>query len=219
MARLNTIDRLLVGACAVIWLAVIGVGVAAAVALVELGSGRAGDPTPSSRTPWVLYAIIGISAAIIVASIPLLLRARRAARVAQLEPPRRTTAPAHAGSHESSVAGESPREAPTEKLRVFGAVANPVRRQPSSGPAARAGRYPGAPSAEALDRIWLRAAGLLAAAMGLASLAVMTAAYFMAVKDDDTAWVALAIGAVITAVMPVIAWRQLRALRARVAEF
>src|ERR671918_479499 len=95
MSRFNGLDRLLVGACAVIWLAVIGMGVAATVALVELGSGRAGEPAQGSKTPWVLYAIIGISAVIIVASIPLLLRARRAA---QAEPPRRKTVPARAGS-------------------------------------------------------------------------------------------------------------------------
>ncbi|MGF2953152.1 DUF2561 family protein, partial [Mycobacterium sp. THU-M116] len=35
----DVIDRLLVGACAAIWLAVLGVSVAAAVALVDLGRG------------------------------------------------------------------------------------------------------------------------------------------------------------------------------------
>ena len=208
MARFNTIDRLLVGACAVIWLAVIGVGVAATVALVELGSGRARGSTPSSHTPWVLYAIIGISAAVIVASIPLLLRARRAAHVEELQPSRRTTTPARAGSPRGPArGGEYPRTEPAaEKLRVFGAAARPVPRRPAI-------------SGDALDRIWLRTAGSLAAAMGSASLAVMTASYFMAVKDDAIAWVALGIAMVITAAMPVLPWRQLRGLRARLAGF
>jgi hypothetical protein len=206
MARFDTFDRLLVGACAVIWLAVIGVSVAATVALIDLGSGRASDPAPSSQTPWVLYAIIGISAAIILASIPLLLRARRAAQAAPPEPPRRTPPPARART-----------EVPTEKLPVFGAVAAPVGRQRPSGPVRRFN--PGGLRTEPLDRVLLRTAGSLAAAMGLAALAVMTAAYFLAVKDDGTAWLALSIAALITVAMPVIPWWQLRELRGRFAGF
>src|SRR5262249_10338212 len=80
MEHFGNVNRALLAACAVVWLAVIGMSVAAIVALVELGTGRAGDPAPDSGTPWGLYLVIGISAAIIVASIPLLLRARRAAQ-------------------------------------------------------------------------------------------------------------------------------------------
>ena len=71
-------DRILLGACAAIWLAALGAGVAATVALVDLGT-RHGASTGKSETPWLLYAVIGISAAVIIGAVPLLLRARRAA--------------------------------------------------------------------------------------------------------------------------------------------
>src|SRR5512135_1730439 len=120
MDRSETVDRALLGACAVVWLAVIGVSVAAVVALAELASGRAGDSAPDSGTPWGLYVVIGISAAIILASIPLLLRARRAA---QQDLPRRAPETPARNSGAPAV------EAPTEKLRVFGTVADPPGRQ------------------------------------------------------------------------------------------
>ena len=72
----DVIDRILVGACAAIWLVLLGVSVAAVVALADLGRGfhkMAG----SSHTPWVLYAVIIVSALIIAGAIPVLLRARR----------------------------------------------------------------------------------------------------------------------------------------------
>src|SRR3954466_8372135 len=71
-------DRILLGACAAIWLAALGAGVAATVALVDLGTGQA-QSTGESETPWLLYAVIAISAAVIIGAVPLLLRARRAA--------------------------------------------------------------------------------------------------------------------------------------------
>ena len=69
MDRSESVDRALLAVCAVVWLAVIGVGVAAIVALVELGSGRAGDPAARSGTPWGLYVVIGISAVMIPATV------------------------------------------------------------------------------------------------------------------------------------------------------
>src|SRR6202167_6493673 len=72
----NTADRILVGSCAAIWLALVGMSVAALVALMDLGRGfhaAKGNPHTSS----VLYAIIIISALIILAAIPMLMRARR----------------------------------------------------------------------------------------------------------------------------------------------
>ena len=71
-------DRILLGACAAVWLAALGAGVAATVALVDLGTGHA-QSTGESDTPWLLYAVIAISAAVIIGAVPLLLRARRAA--------------------------------------------------------------------------------------------------------------------------------------------
>src|ERR1700741_5080310 len=106
-------DRILLGACAAIWLVALGAGVAATVALVDLGTGH-GQSTGESETPWLLYAVIAISAAVIIGAVPLLLRARRAA-LEETPPPARTT-PVRA------VAGQQPpvrgAESPTEKLRV-----------------------------------------------------------------------------------------------------
>lgn len=83
----DVIDRILVGACAAVWLVFTGVSVAAAVALMDLGRGfheMAGNP----HTTWVLYAVIVVSALVIVGAIPVLLRARR---MAEAEPATRPT--------------------------------------------------------------------------------------------------------------------------------
>ena len=50
-------------ACAVVWLLALGFGVAATVALVEMGSGHTvSDPVDGGDTPWLLYVVIGVSA-------------------------------------------------------------------------------------------------------------------------------------------------------------
>jgi hypothetical protein len=198
MDRSESIDRALLAACAVVWLAAIGVGVAAIVALVGMGSGRAGAPAAGSGTPWGLYVVIAVSAAIILGSIPLLLRARRAAQ--QEPPPRRPPATAR------TYPGEGSDEGATEKLRVFGAAAGS---QPPASPYARG------TSPEMVDRMWLRFAASMAIAMGAATLAVATATYFMGVRDEGSAWAALTVAGIITAAMPIIPWRQLRQLRAQ----
>ena len=211
MDRSETVDRALLGACAVVWLAVIGVSVAAVVALVELGSGRAGEPAPNSGTPWGLYVVIGISAAIILASVPLLLRARRAA---QQEPPRRppSTAPPSTAPRRPAAPAV---EAPTEKLRVFGSVADSAGEQPPGGKRPPPpSPYGGTLSDDLVEALWLRFTLSMAAAMGAATLAVATATYFMAVKHDGWAWAALTVAGIVTALMPLIPWRQLRPLRA-----
>lgn len=205
MDRSENVDRGLLAACAAVWLAVIGVSVAAIVALVDLGSGRAGDPAADPGTPWGLYVVIGISAAIILASIPLLVRARRAAQ--EVPPPRRQPA---ADPHR-------PTEEPaTEKLRVFGSITEPgeatrpgERRPPPATP------YVAAMSPENLDRMWLRFAASMAIAIGLATLAVATATYFMAVRADGSAIAALIVAGIVTVLMPIIPWRTLRLLQER----
>ena len=216
MDRSETVDRALLGACAVVWLAVIGVSVAAVVALVELGSGRAGEPAPDSGTPWGLYVVIGISAAIILASVPLLLRARRAA---QQEPPRRPPSTAPPSTAPPSTAPRRPAapavEVPTEKLRVFGSVADSAGEQPPGGKRPPPpSPYGGTLSDDLVEALWLRFTLSMAAAMGAATLAVATATYFMAVKHGGWAWAALTVAGIVTALMPLIPWRQLRPLRA-----
>lgn len=74
-AELNTTDRILAGVSAVAWLAALGAGVAALVALIDLGRGHT-QTVESADTPWLLYTVIGISVVVIAAAIPLLLRAR-----------------------------------------------------------------------------------------------------------------------------------------------
>ena len=112
--ELDRTDRILLGACAAVWLGALGAGVAATVALVDLGTGHA-QSTGESETPWLLYAVIAISAAVIIGAVPLLLRARRAALEESPPPARATPVRAVTGQQPPPVRGA---EAPTEKLRV-----------------------------------------------------------------------------------------------------
>lgn len=205
MERSDNVNRILLAACAVVWLAVIGVSVAAIVALVELGSGRAGNAPSDSGTPWGLYVVIGVSAAVILGSIPLLLRARRAAQ--QQPAPRRQPV---------VTPRRAPVEAPTEKLRVFGAAASAADlKRPGTRPPVRS-LYARGMSEEMVDQMWVRFTASMATTMGVATLAVATATYFMGVKDDGSATAALVVAGIITVLMPLIPFRQLRHLRAQV---
>lgn len=195
---LNTSDRILVGLCAAVWLALVGVSVAAVVALVDLGRGfhkAAGN----SHTPWVLYAIIVISALIILAAIPMLLRARRTAQAELAARPvggpqrgagRRPISPGYAAARTVS------EQARTERLPAFSAVLSDA----------------------AVDRIWLRGTVALMGAMGAALVAVAAATYLMAIGRYGAAWTGYVIAGIVTAVMPVIPWRQVRQLRQMLAD-
>jgi NhaP-type Na+/H+ or K+/H+ antiporter len=196
MDRSTTIDRALVGACAVIWLAVIGMSVAAIVALVEMGSGHASEQSASAQTPWALYVVIAISAVIIIASIPLLLRARRNA---VQEPPPRAVPPARPAAPARPAV-----EAPTEKLRVFGSVANPVS-QGRPGLRQRLGE-------ELIEKVQQRFLVSTANTVGGATLAVAFATYCMGTHSGGWAVAALVVASIITVGMPVIFWRHLRQL-------
>jgi hypothetical protein len=213
----NSVDRTLAGVCAVIWLAFIGVAVAATVVLVDKGSRGHHDGGGGSHTPWLLYAVIGVSALIIVGAIPLLLRARRSG---QAEPARGPVRPP-AAVQRSAAAGPLPpgQEAPTEKLRVFGSIADPIGRDSPvyrvPEPAPR--RLAAGLSEATVERLWLRATLVLAGAMGLALLAVATATYLMGVDKDRLAFIAYFLAGAITVAMPVIPWLYLRQLRATVA--
>src|ERR1700747_1475916 len=188
MERSYNVNRALLAACVVVWLAVIGVSVAAIVALVQLGSGRAGNAPSDSVTPWGLYVVIGISAAVILGSIPLLLRARRAAL--QQPPPRRQPV---------VTPRRPPVEAPTEKLRVFGVAAGPADpKRPGERRPPVQSLYARGMSEEMVDQMWVRFTASMATAIGVATLAVATATYFMGVKDDGSATAALVIAGIIT---------------------
>ncbi|WP_422746431.1 DUF2561 family protein [Mycobacterium sp. WMMD1722] len=186
----ENLDRILMGVCAAAWLAALGTAVAATVALTDLG--RTAPRVPSeSGTPWLLYTVIGVSAVVIIAAVPLLLRARRSA---QADP-----APASlTRDRQQPVAVAEP---PTERMRQV----LPTTSVPASLPAG----YP----AEAVDRLWLRSVLLIATAMGVALIAIGAATYSMAVDNDTVAWVLYGLAAVVTLAMPIAPWWYLRRLR------
>lgn len=181
----ETIDRLMVGACGALWLVFLVAAVIAGVALVNLGSGRGSTGEDSS---WLLYTVIGVSAAVIAAAIPLLIRARRdaaqAAAVALEVPADPPPAPRSA-------------DAPTEAIRIFGTSVQPQYRvAPAPVTVSRMHTV--------LERIWLRGVTSLLSAMALALTAVATATYLLSAYSDTAAWVALGVAGLITVAMPAV---------------
>ncbi|BBU22361.1 DUF2561 family protein [Mycobacterium xenopi] len=189
-----TTDRILLGVCVAVWLAVVGVSVAAVVALVDLGRGF--QRTASQHTPAVLYAVIIVSALVIVAAIPALLRARRTGYVHPAGRP--TTGPRvrEAVRRPGRPGYVAPRtiaeEARTERLTSLAAA--------------------GVSGAE-MDRIWLRGTLALAATMGVALIAVAAATYLMAIGRYGPSWTAYGIAGIVTATLPLISWQRVRRLR------
>jgi hypothetical protein len=197
-------DRILLGACAAVWLVALGAAVAATVALVDLGTGRA-QSTGESDTPWLLYAVIAISAAVIIGAVPLLLRARRAA-LEDSPPPARAPMRAAPDRPEAPVRGA---EAPTEKIRIGATTSTGL-----SYPTREAVRPVSNPLAGAADQLWLRCAVVLAIVMGVATVAIGIATYLMAVDHNAVAWAFYVIAGLVTLGMPAIPWFYLRQLRA-----
>jgi hypothetical protein len=191
----DVIDRILIGACAAVWLAVLGVSVAAVVALVDLGRGFH-KMHHSSHTTWVLYAIIIISALIIAGAIPVLLRARRLAQ--EEAPVRSITGPARSPGSASLSPGSAAVHAIGDRAR-----------QQRVHKAGRAAEWSG----EAVDRVWLRGTVLLTGTMGAALVAVAAATYLMAVGHEGPSWVGYGLAGVITAAMPVVELLYVRQLR------
>jgi hypothetical protein len=209
-AELDRVDRILLGACAGIWLAALGAGVAAVVALVDLGRGHF-EPSGESETPWLLYTVIGISAAVIIAAVPLLLRARRTA-MEESQPPARPAVRTAPG--QPPVPGT---EAPTQKLRVLGTASEPVNPRPGYPGQRAAGTTAAGPPVTVVDQLWLRCAVVIACAIGIATVAIGVATYLMAVDSVGAAWVFYGLAGVITLGMPAVPWFYLRELRAVVA--
>lgn len=191
----DVIDRILIAACAAVWLVWLGVSVAAIVALVDLGRGfhkTSGGP----HNTWVLYAVIIVSALVIAGSIPVLLRARR---MSQAEPTAQAmTAPVRPPARVGSAGARA------------GAAYEP--RLQSAGPAADW-------SGTAVDRVWLRGTVILAGTMGVALIAAATATYLMAVGQDGPSWIGYGLAGVIIAVMPAVEWLHIRQLRRVLAEY
>ncbi len=206
---------MLIGLCAVIWLAFVGMLVGAIVVIAGMG-----EDSGSSGSSWGIYIVIGVSLAVIVGAVPLLLRARKSAA-------RRTargaskTAPKPKGANSSGGAtapsGPPPAEASTEKLKTFGGLADHVSHVPKdyNGPGSPA--YRAATEAAAkravINRLWLRATVGIAGAIGLALLAVVTGTYLLAVESDTAAVIAFVFAGVITCAMGAIPWVTLKKLR------
>lgn len=184
-------DRILVGVCAGVWLALVGMSVAAIVALMDLGRGfhAPGNPHASG----VLYAIIVISALVILAAIPMLLRARRVTRDGPVA--RSAGTPARTVSGRPIRSGNVIQSGRTERLTTL---------RPALSDAA-------------VDRIWLRGTAALMATMGAALLAVAAATYLMAIGHDAFSWTSYGIAGFVTLVMPLVPWRQVRQLRRTLA--
>jgi hypothetical protein len=188
-----TADRILVGSCAAVWLALVGMSVAAIVALMDLGRGfhnSRGNPHTSA----VLYAIIAISALVILAAIPMLLRARHTIRDGPVARSARTMSgrPIRSGPTSESALGQLGR---TERLTTL---------RPALSDAA-------------VDRVWLRGTAALMSTMGAALLAVALATYLMAIGHDAFSWTSYGIAGLVTLVMPLVPWRQVRQLRRTLA--
>lgn len=190
-------DRILLGACAAIWLVALGAGVAATVALVDLGRGHP-EASGDSSTPWLLYAVIAVSAVVIVGAVPLLLRARRAAMVDAESPAPPAARPA--------LGRPQARETP---MRA-GATA-PGRFNP---PASTRGMLASAAAGTAVDQISLRCALVIACAIGVAMVAIGVGTYLMAVDSNVAAWVFYAVAGLVTLAMPAVPWYFLNELRA-----
>ncbi len=209
-SELDRIDRILLGACAAIWLAALGAGVAAVVALVDLARGHP-ESSGESATPWLLYTVIGVSAAVIIGAVPLLLRARRTA-LEDAQPPAR---PAVRTPQPPPARGA---EAPTQKLRVLGTAAEPVNPRPGYPAPRMPITAAAAPPMTAVDQLWLRCAVVIACAIGIAMVAIGVATYLMAVDSNAAAWVFYVLAGLITLGMPAVPWFYLRELRALLEE-
>ena len=206
-ADADNVDRMLLAACAVIWLAALGSAVAATVALVNLGNGHQESSTESG-TPWLLYGVIAVSALVIVGAIPLLVRARRAA----IEDPR---AGRGGGARPNTVRTQAVSRTPdprTQNLRSFQPAAPAASRQRTAQPSPSRISTFDAALPPAVDRLWLRCPVVIASAMGVALLAIGIATYLMAAGHDAFAWAAYVIAGLVTLAMPAIPWIYLRQL-------
>jgi uncharacterized protein DUF2561 len=193
---LDQTDRILLAVCIVLWLAALGAAVAAIVALVDLGTAHTVSSSSDSETPWLLYSVIGVSAAVIVGAVPLLIRARRSS-MSGTPRPVAPTATARSGFGD-------PVEA-TVKLRTTG---GPVIRRQSVPPVNSRLGFPTA----AVDRIWLRSSAVTAGAIGAATMLVSVGTYLLATEHDTWAWVAYGVAGLVTVAMPAAPWFFLRQL-------
>ncbi|MCW2558013.1 MAG: hypothetical protein JWP55_1977 [Mycobacterium sp.] len=194
---LDQTDRILAAVCAALWLSALGAGVAAVVALVDLGTVHTAAAS-ASDTPWLLYAVIAISAVVIVGAVPLLIRARRSAVGGTQRPAAPAASTARAGFGDPVAA--------TTRLSTVG---GPAIRRTAAPPASSRVGFPTA----AVDQIWLRSSLVTAGAIGAATTLIGVGTYLMATESDTAGWVAYGLAAIVTVAMPVVPWFFLRQLR------
>lgn len=183
----EAVDRMLIGLCAVIWLAFVGMLVGVIVVLAQMGQ-RAGpeESAGSSGSSLGIYIVIGVCLAVIIGAVPLLLRARK---LPARHPVRRPPA-------------DDPTR--TQKLNSLEAHAAP------GSPAHRTGT---APHAAVVERLWLRATVGIAGAIGLALLGVVTGTYLMVIGSGAASISAFVFAGLVTAAMGVIPWQTVKRLR------
>jgi hypothetical protein len=194
---MNQTDRILAAVCAALWLTALGAGVAAVVALVDLGSAHTASASKSD-TPWLLYAVIAVSAAVIIGAVPLLIRARRSASGGNQRPAAADATVAPAGFGDPVAA--------TTRLSTVG---GPAIRRSATPPASSRVGFPTA----AVDQIWLRSSVVTAGAIGAATTLVFVGTYLMATESDTAGWVAYGVAAIVTVAMAAVPWFFLRQLR------
>ncbi|WP_441957254.1 DUF2561 family protein [Mycolicibacterium houstonense] len=185
ISELENTDRVLLGACAAVWLAALGAGVAAVVALVDLGRSHP-QVTEGADTPWLLYTVIGLSVLVIAGAVPLLIRAR--AQAGNRQPGRRPQPPARS----PRPIGGSYRAAPVTMSRYAA----------------------GTDATAAAEGVWLRFILSVTCAIGIGTAAIGLATYLMATNSDVAAWCLYAVAGVVTVgivALPVVALRQLDA--------
>ena len=197
----DVIDRILIGACAAIWLVLLGVSVAAAVALADLGSGLSQAAGSSAHHMGAVRRHRRLRAD----------HRRRHPGAVAGSPHGSGRAGRSVGDRAGAVAGQDPVKAG----RCHRARARRERARPHTVQAAEpAAEWSGA----AVDRVWLRGTVTLTGTMGAALIAVAAATYLMAVGHDGASWVGYVLAGLVTAAMPVVEWLHVRQLRSLIAE-
>lgn len=190
----ENLERILLAACAVIWLGALGAAVAATVTLVDLANGRGTvraelSEASGSETPWLLYSVIGVSAVVIAVAIPLLVRARQQTGQRSLHTPA-------GGSAADDIAAVPARES----------------RRRQAEPAVETGSGSSVPSG-IVDQVYLRCGTSIGCAVGAGTLAVGVATYLTASGSDGAAMAFYIITGLIVVAMPVLPWFYLRELK------
>lgn len=206
----ESVDRMLIGLCAVIWLAFVGMLVGAIVVIAGMGRTRVrrglrGASTSSSGYRWPSSSVPCRCCYVPATPLPSAPRKR----------PLKPRAPIPPVGPLRRLDRLPRRRRP--KLKTFGGLADHVSHVPKdyNGPGSPA--YRAATEAAAkravVNRLWLRATVGIAGAIGLALLAVVTGTYLLAVESDTAAIVAFVFAGVITCAMGAIPWVTLKKLR------